>query len=163
MPTISIPQVFKDCSQTLLHAIFGVFHFVFYWMWWNWGTGLAGTSRGNSVESIHDYYCFDCQAGRFDPVDSTAFVNVGCTLLYSEITHSLVTGNRAIGVNISDVVISVGLFLFFCKSLISASTSPVCRSWHFQVFRQWQECLCRQMLKSAWVPFPLPGLWYTWE
>ena len=74
---------------------------------------MTGISRGNPVESIHDYYCFDCQAGRFDPVDSTAFVNVGCTLLYGEIPPSLVTGNRAICVNISDIVISVGSFFFF--------------------------------------------------
>ena len=102
---------------------------------------MAGTSRGNPVKSIHDYHWFHCQAGRFDLVDSTAFMDVGCTLLYSETPPSLVTGNRAICVNISDIVISVGSFLsssffffFFTKSLISAQASPVCRSRHFKVF-----------------------------
>ena len=61
---------------------------------------MAGTSPGNSVESIYDYYCFHCQAGRFDLVDSTAFMDVGCTPLYSEIPPSLVTGHRAIRVEI---------------------------------------------------------------
>ena len=94
---------------------------------------MAGTSRGNPVKSIHDYYWFHCQAGRFDLVDSTAFMDVGCTLLYSETPPSLVTGNRAICVNISDIVISVGSFLsfflsFLTKSFISVSASPVCRS-----------------------------------
>ena len=63
---------------------------------------MAGASRGNPVESIHYYR----QAGRFYLVDSTAFMDVGCTLLYSEIPPSLVTGSRAICVNISDIVIS---------------------------------------------------------
>ena len=74
---------------------------------------MAGTSRGNPVKSIHDYYWFHCQAGRFDPVDSTAFMDVGCTLLYSEIPPSLVTGNRAICVSISDIVIFFLVGFFF--------------------------------------------------
>ena len=74
---------------------------------------MAETSRGNPVESIYDYYCFHCQAGCFDLVDSTAFMDVGCILLYSETPPSLVTGNRALCVNVSDIVISVGSFLFF--------------------------------------------------
>ena len=74
---------------------------------------MAGTFRGNPVESIHDYYCFHCQAGRFDLVDSTAFMGVGCALLYSKIPPSLVTSNLAICVNISDIAISVGSFLLF--------------------------------------------------
>ena len=52
-------------------------------------------------------------SGRFDLVDSTPFMDVGCTLLYNEIPSSLVTGNRAICVNISDIAISVGSFLLF--------------------------------------------------
>ena len=160
MSTISIPQVFKDCGQTLLHAIFQFSILTFTKCD---RTEALETSRGNTVKSIHDYFCFHCQAWRFDLADSTAFMDVGCTLLFSEIPPSLVIGGRAICVNILDVVISVGsfvcvffrVFFFFfsilTKSLISASASPVCRSWHFQVFRQWQECLCRQMLKSIWV------------
>ena len=45
-------------------------------------------------------------------------MGVGCTLLYSEIPPSLVTGNRAICVNILDIVILVGWFLFFFFSLV---------------------------------------------
>ena len=71
------------------------------------------------MESIHDYYCFHCQAGCFDLVDSTALMDVGCTLFYSEITPSLVTGNRAICVNISDIVISVSSFLSFFSFFLS--------------------------------------------
>ena len=73
---------------------------------------MAGTSRGNPVESIHDYFCFHCQAGRFDLVDSAAFMDAGRTLLCSEIPPSLVTDNRAVCGNI-DILISVGSFLFF--------------------------------------------------
>ena len=76
---------------------------------------MAGTSRGNPMESIHDYLWSHCQAGRFDLVESTAFTDVGCTLLYSETPPSLVTGKRTICVNISDMVSSVGslLLVFF--------------------------------------------------
>ena len=49
----------------------------------------------------------------FDLADSTAVMDVGFTLLYSETPSSLVTGNRAICVNISDIAISVGSFLLF--------------------------------------------------
>ena len=38
-------------------------------------------------------------------------MDVGCTLLFSEIPPSLVIGGRAICVNILDVVISVGSFV----------------------------------------------------
>ena len=38
---------------------------------------------------------------------------------------SLLIGNQAICVHILDIVISVGLFLFFAKRLISASASTV--------------------------------------
>ena len=79
------------------------------------------------MESIRDYFCFHCQAGRFDPVDSTAFMAVGCTLLNNETLPSLVIGNRSICVHISDIVVSVGWFVFLTKSLISASLSPVGR------------------------------------
>ena len=55
----------------------------------------------------------------FDLADSTAVMDVGFTLLYSEIPSSLVTGNRAICVDLSDNVISVGSFLFVFFFLLS--------------------------------------------
>ena len=134
MSTISIPRVYTDCGQTLLHAIFEF-------------SILTFTKCGRTEALVGLEYLGVIQWR----VSMTiiASMDVGCTLLYGEIPPSLVTGNRAICVNISDIVISVGSFFFFffsflTKSLISASASPVCRSWHFQVFRQWQECLCRQ-------------------
>ena len=79
---------------------------------------MAGTSRGNPVESIHDYM-YMTMSIRFDLVGSTAFMDIGCTLLYGGIPPSLVTGNRAICVDLSDNVISVGSFLFVFFFLLS--------------------------------------------
>ena len=90
---------------------------------------MAGTSRGNPVESIHDYM-YMTMSIRFDLVDSTAFMGVGCALLYSKIPPSLVTSNLAICVNISDIVISVGsfllLFLYFFSQELDLCVSIAC-------------------------------------
>ena len=55
--------------------------------------------RGIQWKSIHGCLWLHCQAGRFDLVDSTAFMDVSCTLLYSETPPILVSGNRAICVH----------------------------------------------------------------
>ena len=82
MSTISIPQVFKDCGPTLLHTIleFSILTFtecdrieaLMVWL-----EHLEVIQWRLSMTII----AFICQAGRFDLVDSTAFVDVGCTLL----------------------------------------------------------------------------------
>ena len=78
MSTMNVPQVLKDCAQTLLQAIL---EFPFLIFTECDGTevlmGLAGTFLRNPVESICGYFCFHCQAGRFDLVDSTAVMDVG--------------------------------------------------------------------------------------
>ena len=74
-------------------------------MWLNWGTyGLAGTSWRNLVDIIHDCVCWQCQARHFDLVNSTAFIDVGCTLLFSETPPSRVIGNQAICIYINQVL-----------------------------------------------------------
>ena len=164
MSTINIPQVFKDCGRTS-----GVSHSDFRWMWWNWiAYCVAGTLRKNPVENIFDYFCFHCQAGRLDRVDNTAYMDVSCIFLYSETPPSLVTGNRAICIHLSDTVISVGTFCCCCCCFyqeLDLCVSLAC--WpllaiHFEVFRLWQKCLLH-VLKSAWASFPFPGLLYIRE
>ena len=104
-PTVStgsILQVLKDCGQTLLHAIFEF-------------SILTFTKCGRTEALVWLEYLGVIQWR----VSMTiiASMDVGCTLLYGEIPPSLVTGNRAICVNISDVVISVGSSSFFRQEL----------------------------------------------
>ena len=114
MSTINILQVFKDCSQTLLHAILELPILIF--------TECNGTEAFLVwlahlreiqwiVISIHDCFHFHCQAVCFDLVYSTAVMDIDCTLFYRE-THpawSLVTKPSAY---ISDILLSVHYFFF---------------------------------------------------
>ena len=77
--------------------------------------------------------------------------------------------NRAICVHISDIVVSVGLFLlllFVCfHQALDLCVSLACwllLTMYFQVFWRWQECHTEE-LKSFWVPFPFPALLTTWK
>ena len=90
---VHIPQVFKDCSQTL-YMLYWSFPFWFSLnvievrhLWFGWLGGIQWRVY------IHDYCCFQCQNGCFDLLDSTAFMDIGCTLLYSETPPSLVIVN----------------------------------------------------------------------
>lgn len=112
---------------------------------------LVFTSSGNPTESTSDCFHHHSLPWRCDLVDSTGFVECDCTLLYSEITPSLVFGNRIICVR-NQIVISVGSFIrwelsarlavgYFRQSLLIMTTVP----------------------KSVWVSFTYLVLWHTWR
>ena len=104
------------------------------------------------VEGMGDYFHLHCQAGGWDCIGCTVFMDGtgSCTMLDSEAPQWLVFGDWDISVHYKVLRFS------WMRSLISDCFAgwPISTVLS-QVF--WQECLM-EMLKLVWVPFPLLGL-----
>ena len=111
--------------------------------------GLTVTSWDNPVESMCDCFHLHCQAGGWDLIGCTVFVDSGRTLLNSEAPPWLVFGDWAISVDYEILRLAV-----FLNELPDLGIRFAC--WPFstvpsQVF--WQECLI-EVPESVWVLFP---------
>ena len=111
--------------------------------------GLTVTSWGNPAEGMDDYFHLHCQAGGWDSIGCTVFMDGSRTLLDSETPPWLVFGDWAISVDYEvlrfDVFLieKLDLWLWFACWPLSTMVS--------QVF--WQECFV-EIPESVWVPFP---------
>ena len=111
------------------------------------------TPCGNPLEGMGDCFHLHCQAGGWDGIGCTIFMDGSCTFLASEAPPWLVFGDWAISVPCDTLwFLNEKLHLWLCSACWPFSTALS------QVF--WQECLT-EILESVWVPFPLLGLLWT--
>ena len=134
-----------------------------------WQAHLRGIQWRVSIYN----FCFHCQAGCFDLADSTAFMPVGCTLLYRETPPSLVIGNWTICSYTYQILWFqwVYFFVLFCSSRAWALHQPCLLAAPDNIFQS--HGLTVTVVSHAGVdiglgPFPFPWLvvylkkWIPW-
>ena len=92
--------IFKGGCQPLTHPSLGFpFCFSLFWIHGDGMCGLTVTSWGNQAEDMGDCFHLHCQAGGWDHIGCTVFMDGSRTLLDSEAPPWLVFGDWAISVH----------------------------------------------------------------